>query len=47
MKQVYLSLFGVWSDIIDQCDTFIVAKDMDGIMTYVLKDGAQKVRLAK
>ncbi len=45
MKQVHLIAHGVWSDIISECDMFILAKDVDGVMTYVIKDGMQRVRV--
>lgn len=42
--QVYLHRYGIWSDVIDQCDTFILAIDADGVMCYVLRDGTEQVR---
>lgn len=44
MKQVYLNLFVIWSDVISECDTFILARDADGVMCYVLRDGLEMVR---
>lgn len=41
---VYLHYHGVWSDIIAQNNTFILARDIDGVMTYVLRDGMENVR---
>ena len=28
--QVYLNFYGIWSDILDEDECFIVAKDADG-----------------
>jgi len=44
MKQVYLTHFGMWSDVLDECREFILAKDADGVLCYGIKDGAQQVR---
>lgn len=44
MRQVYLTLHGVWRDIIHEDEIFIMAEDIDGIVTYVIKDGMQKTR---
>ena len=44
MTQVFLTMTQHWADIIEECDTFILAKDLDGVMVYVIKDGQQKVR---
>ena len=44
MKQVYLTMHRVWVDIIDECETFILARDIDGVMVYVLRDGQERVR---
>ncbi len=46
-EQVYLTRYGIWSDIIDQCDMFILARDADGVKVFVIKDGMQMVRAAK
>lgn len=46
-EQVYLTRYGIWSDIIDQCDMFILARDADGVNVYVVKDGMQMVRAVK
>lgn len=47
MKQVYLHTFGIWSNVLDECDTFLVAKDADGINDYVIKDGNEIVRVVE
>lgn len=47
MKQVYLNLFGIWSDVVAECDTFILARDADGVMCYVLRDGQEQVRVVE
>lgn len=46
-RQVYLFAHGAWSDIIAECETFIVAKDIDGLMTYVVKNGMEQVRMMR
>jgi len=47
MKQVYLSHFNIWSEVISECDTFLLAKDADGVNVYVVKDGFQQVRMMR
>lgn len=47
MKQVYLFKFGVWVDVIDESGHFIAAKDADGVVTYVIKDGSEQVRVSQ
>ena len=44
-RQVYPHAHGIWSPVLDESDTFILAKDVDGVMTYVVKDGYQQVRM--
>lgn len=46
-EQVYLTRYGIWSDIIDQCDTLTLARDADDVNVYVVKDGMQMVRAVK
>lgn len=43
-RQVRLMIHGFWADIISECDVFILAKDLDGVMVYVVKDGTERVR---
>lgn len=43
-RQVYLNLYGHWSDIIEESHVFILAKDVDGVMTYIIKDGQERTR---
>jgi len=45
MNQVYLIHQAVWSDIIDQCREFILARDNDGVNVYVIRDGSERVRV--
>ena len=47
MKQVYLFKFGVWVDVLDENEAFIAAKDADGVVTYVIKDGSEQVRVSQ
>ncbi len=44
MTQVYLQKYGIWSDVLDECDAFVVAKDADGVNVYVVKDALILVR---
>lgn len=46
MRQVWLNIHGFWSDVIAENDLFIAAKDIDGMITYVIKDGAELTRVA-
>ena len=45
MTQVFLQSYHIWADVIAESDVFLVAKDVDGVMTYVVKDGYQQVRM--
>ena len=45
--QVYLSFYGIWSEVLDDDERFIVARDADGVMTYVIKDGTENVRASQ
>ena len=45
MTQVFLQAHHIWADVIAESDVFLVAKDVDGVMTYVVKDGYQQVRM--
>lgn len=42
--QVYLTTYGIWSDVIAMCDTFVLAKDVDGVNVYVYRDGLEMLR---
>lgn len=45
MKQVCLYYpITHWADITGETDMHIITTDLDGIVTYVLKDGREKVR---
>lgn len=44
-KQVYLSLYDVWCDVIDEDETLYAYQDIDGIVTYVIKDGQERIRV--
>lgn len=33
-----------WQPIISHCDHFYLARDVDGVMVYVIKDGQEQVR---
>jgi predicted phosphohydrolase len=45
VMQVYLRLNRHWADVISENDVFILAKDIDGVMTYVVRDGLEQVRV--
>ena len=47
MKKVYLFKFGVWVDVLYENEAFIAAKDADGVVTYVIKDGSEQVRVSQ
>ena len=42
--KVYLNFYGIWSEILDEDECFIVAKGPDVVMTYIIKDGTENVR---
>lgn len=42
--KVYLASSNTWQPIIAECDVFILAKDVDGVNMYVVKDGSHLVR---
>lgn len=42
--QVYLTASNTWANVIEQDRVFIKAKDVDGIMVYVIKDGQEITR---
>lgn len=44
-KQVKSTRFGMWLDVENESDIFIQAKDVDGVMLYVIKDGTQQTRM--
>lgn len=43
MMQAYLPSSNTWQPIISQSDVFILAKDIDGVNVYVVKDGSHRV----
>ena len=44
MKQIYLTMSRTWQDVLDECIRFYVAKDVDGVMVYVIRDGQEQIR---
>ena len=44
MKQVYLIHYGFWTDILDERPEYYVAKDLDGVTCFVIKDGTEITR---
>jgi hypothetical protein len=43
-KQIYLHYSGTWATVISETPNEYVAKDIDGVMTYVIKDGSEFLR---
>jgi hypothetical protein len=43
-KQVYLVKYGFWSDVLSESDYEIIAIGIDGVTTFVAKDGTEQVR---
>lgn len=44
MTEVYLTASQTWQPIIDSNARFYLAKDVDGVMVYVIRDGQEQVR---
>lgn len=47
MKQVYITHYNIWSEVISECADFLLAKDADGVNVYVVKYGMQQVRMKR
>lgn len=41
---IYLRAYQTWQPIIAETDWCYLAKDVDGVMTYVIKDGMEMVK---
>lgn len=44
MTQVYLAASNTWKPIISYNANFILAKDADGVMVYVIRNGEEQVK---
>jgi len=44
MKQIFLFAHNIWADIAAESELFYRATDVDGVVTYVLKDGLEQIR---
>lgn len=42
--QIFLYDYMIWDDVVAECDQFYLAKSLDGVNVYVIKDGSEKVR---
>lgn len=47
MNEVYLINSRTWQQIIPSDNNFILAKDVDGVMTYVVNDPTAAIRPCK
>ena len=43
-QEVYLSMSNTWSEILHEDGKLFLAKDVDGVNVYVIKDHQAKVR---
>ena len=46
-KQVFLTAFGFWADVVNENSEWYAALDVDGVRTIVRKDGLEIIRIVK
>lgn len=42
--QIFIYDYMFWADVIAESEVFYLAKSLDGVNVYVIKDGSERVR---